>query len=457
MSGRKNNNNNNSNDDMMKNVVNKYINDKEAAKANINKQSPDYKNDLKPNDYHSQFQAPENNIPMGNHKELLNSPEFQDIFLKKPYEPKIKGVIKEQFQNGVLVEPQQLNNVYKQPVEEQEQPILQNRNIPEEKRIPFQNAYQAPPQPTPNFFNSKDSYLQDEEIHQAKKFQQDYTQRGNTMRNDSQFFWRDIDIHTLPHGVFYHPNTRLQIRPVELKEIQHIATLDNETIMEARKKLNDLLDNCVSIVLFNGTVGTINDIKEGDRLYLILLLREITFQEGNMLTVSTTCQCNNPIKIELVRQHLEYYDISPDIESYWDTNSNCFAFPTSLRKNPIYMAPPSIGIQTSFIEWAQYRAKKRLPINESFYKIIPYTKINQDYLRIDEIEQELARFEKDLSPELFSYLDDTVTNYMKFGIKGLVKKCSCGREVRTNKVFPRRAKDLFLISGAFRKFTKKHS
>ena len=474
MSDRRNKNNQNT-DDTLRNVANKYIQEKSS---NVNQQSPDYKQEPTQEqkvDYHDQFKPRGNKVD-----DIVNSQGFADMFLSKEYQPKQpKGKIVKQAVNGETVDepietfshhqpsrPEIQQQYYEQPIPQQVRKPAQrshfetiqpdNRHYtpdqpPVQERVVFQNSFS---EPSRTMLNTKNVYFE-EEVAQVKNFHQEYTSK--TRHNNENFYYREIDIATFPLGAFYHPNTRLQIRPVELMEIQHIATLDNESVTEARNKINDLLNNCISFIKSDGSFGTIDNVKEGDRLYLILLLRELTFQEGPMLSVTATCSCKQTVKIELVRAHLEFLKIGEEIEPYWDAINNCFILETSLKRSPILLAPPSIGIQTSFIEWAQYRMKRKLPVNESFFKIVPFTKVGVDIINIDEIEQELIQFETKLSKELFIYLDDVINNYMKFGVKGLVKKCTCGLEVRTNRVLPRRAKDLFIIPGAFRQFTKKHS
>ena len=49
-----------------------------------------------------------------------------------------------------------------------------------------------------------------------------------------------------------------------------------------------------------------------------------------------------------------------------------------------------------------------------------------------------------------------IVDHMKFGIKGLVDKCSkCGSEVHTDMTFPGGASNIFIISSPLGRFKKK--
>ena len=55
--------------------------------------------------------------------------------------------------------------------------------------------------------------------------------------------------------------------------------------------MNDILQSCVRIKYSDGKMGSYLEVKDQDRLFLIFLIRELTFQQGNSLTVSTKCGC----------------------------------------------------------------------------------------------------------------------------------------------------------------------
>ncbi|HEX2549570.1 MAG TPA: hypothetical protein VHM20_07065, partial [Gammaproteobacteria bacterium] len=114
--------------------------------------------------------------------------------------------------------------------------------------------------------------------------------------------------------------------------------------------------------------------------------------------------------------------------------------------------------------WIQDQKYKNKPMDASFVKIAPYT-INAVELSVEELSQLQDEFINGLKmkpkgEEEFQFLNDVVdrfrNNTFKMGLKGMMKQCPlCGTEVRTNTVFPKRARDLFIVPNAFRHFIKK--
>ena len=106
---------------------------------------------------------------------------------------------------------------------------------------------------------------------------------------DLQFF--NFDIKELPCGEFYPAGTIFMVRPAQVKEIQAYSMVDDNNFYDIVEKMNDILQSCVRIKYSDGKMGSYLEIKDQDRLFLIFLVRELTFQQGNSLTVPARCGC----------------------------------------------------------------------------------------------------------------------------------------------------------------------
>lgn len=277
--------------------------------------------------------------------------------------------------------------------------------------------------------------------------------------------YRDFPITQLPLGKLYHPNLRLEFRALTVGEISNYSTLETNDVNLVRPKLDEILQKCLKLSN-RGMKLNYKNIFVNDRLYLIYAIREFTFQNGRVLTLPVTCDdtCKHAFDIELVRQNMEIWPNTEEIWQYYKPEYGCFVFETTIQDEPYYLRPPTIGIQESFYYWIQDQQYKNKDIDASFVKIMPYM-ANAVELSIDEISTLQDEFlqglkEKPNAEEEFQFLNDTVdkfkNNDFHLGLKGMMKRCpKCGKEVRTSTVFPKRARDLFIVPNAFRYYLKK--
>jgi hypothetical protein len=267
--------------------------------------------------------------------------------------------------------------------------------------------------------------------------------------SDLQFF--NFDIRELPCGKFYPTGTVFMVRPAQVKEIQAYSMVDDNNFIDIVEKMNDMLQACVRIKYPDGKVGSYLEVKDQDRLFLVFLIRELTFQQGNSLTVNVNCSCGQTIEIELKRENFRPFEIDEKLEKYFNLSTRCFNFKTVNGKT-FEITPPNIGLQKSFSEYIiKENNEKRTP-NLAFLKIIPFLMAGRTSITYDGIKAKVADFEKidDIS---FQFLNSAVTK-MTFGVKELVKKCQCGQEVHADMQFPNGASGIFVIHDAFEAYIK---
>jgi len=275
--------------------------------------------------------------------------------------------------------------------------------------------------------------------------------KSDSRATDLQFF--SFDCSELPLGIFYPKGATIMVRAAQVKEIQSYSMVDDNNFYDIVEKMNDMLASCVRIKYSDGSMGTFRDIKDGDRYYLIFLIRELTFQKGSSLNVKAKCDCGEKIEIPLSREHFEFYDIDDNLAPYFNMNKKLFVLET-LGGEVFELGVPNIGLQKSFTERIVDDYRKKENPNMAFLKIIPFTISHLSKVEEKFLNKKLYEFQN-MDSESFQFLN-AVVNKMQFGISKLKKNCDkCGTEVRTDMQFPGGASAIFIVHDAFARFIKK--
>jgi hypothetical protein len=272
-------------------------------------------------------------------------------------------------------------------------------------------------------------------------------QKDNSRTTDLQY--QAFDCSLFPCGIFYLNGTTIQVRPALVKEIQAYSMVDDNNFPDIIDKMNDMLMACVRVKYSNGDIGSYLDIKEQDRIYLLFLIRDLTFQQGMYLTVNKECKCKNEVQVELKPAHFIYFKLNETMEKYFDNYNKCFTF--DYKGQEFNLTMPNIGLQKSFTDYITEEVGQKKDPNLSFLKIMPFLLGDRNYIDSKEIKEQLKTFQS-LSVDAFQFLNSAIS-HMKFGIEKLRKNCSvCGKEVHTEMVFPNGASGIFVIHDAFERF-----
>jgi len=254
----------------------------------------------------------------------------------------------------------------------------------------------------------------------------------------------------LPLGKFYPKGTRVLVRPALVKEIQAYSMVEEKNPYDVIEKMNDMISACVRIKYMSDDVASYLEVKDGDRFFLLFLIRELTFQKGNTLAAQETCDCGEHVNIELSRNNFTYHETESKIMKFYDDYKRKFIFPTKLGK--VYeMGMPCIGLQKSFSEYILKEFKDKKAQNMAFLKIMPFLLSDRRNIAVEEIKNKLEEFQN-LDISEFQFLDSVASKF-KFGISGAKAKCTgCGMEVSTDNIFPSGAAGLFADDNGFDKF-----
>ena len=153
--------------------------------------------------------------------------------------------------------------------------------------------------------------------------------------NDSDLLnYLSVDLNALPAGMFYKVGTKIMIRAAEVHEIQAYSAIVNENLVDVTEKMNELLSRCVRIKFSNGSIGSYKDIRDNDRIYLIFMIRELTFQKNINLAKDVICQeCEKEFKIQYratptqdCRKTFVNFEMKDEMKEFFDINERCFVF-----------------------------------------------------------------------------------------------------------------------------------
>lgn len=264
----------------------------------------------------------------------------------------------------------------------------------------------------------------------------------------------NIPLDVLPCGLFYKPGTKISIRAAKVQEVQAYSVVDDNNYLDITEKMNAILSSCVKYTFPNGSLGSYKDVRDGDRLFLIFMIRELTFPGGKNLSKDVTCSnCGHEFKMELratssdkVSKTFVNYEMPEKISKFFDRNERVFVF--NINSVDYKLAPPTIGIQEVFFGDIKTKIQGDKSPNVAFLKLSSFLLHDRNKITEDGIKAKEQEFKR-MDMKTFQILNQAV-NQMLFGIKELKTNCpSCGLEVHTDMVFPSGASTIFVIPDAF--------
>jgi len=269
--------------------------------------------------------------------------------------------------------------------------------------------------------------------------------------------WKNLPVKVLPTGGDFYPDgTQIAIRPAEVKEIRHFSSIDETDMLDIDSKLNMILDSCCTMQFPGEGVVSYKDLKQEDRFFIIMAIRDLTFIKGEnriILSPKTNCgkdNCSFKYGVELRTGVLTNYQIDSKIYKYYSKSERKFIFTLKKNGKQIKMSIPSIGVLSAITEYVRNSVRTGKEVDESFIKIAPFVFDewrNLTEKEIDRVYQESINWSKE---EFSIYYE--MTNLIKIGTKLEISlPCEqCGaREVTAPISFPGGFRSLFVISDIF--------
>jgi len=270
--------------------------------------------------------------------------------------------------------------------------------------------------------------------------------------------WKNIPVDVLPTEGFYYPyGTRIAIRAAEVREIRHFSTIDDDDRLDIEEKLSYVLDRCLRMDFPNEGVISYKDLKQEDRFFLILAIRDLTFVKGeNSILLKTKKKCNETPEcpfnngIELRTGALSSYKIEDKIMKYYNNETGSFIFTIKKTGKKVEMFIPSIGITQAISSYVGEAARMSVVIDPGFLQISPFLFNDWRDLTFDQFVNKMRECDY-WSKEEYSVLFE-LSQRIKVGTK-MEAKQNCpvcgGMEVTADITFPQGIRSLFLISDIF--------
>lgn len=276
--------------------------------------------------------------------------------------------------------------------------------------------------------------------------------------------WIDVDKRLLgDRAIFYPEDWQFRIKPATVEAIRNWSTIDNENPNSIDDVFNEILKSCLAIVTTQGPLPWSN-VRSWDRFFFILLIREYTFQQGEKkIEYTEDCpNCDNPVTFTLNSGSLMYELPDKEIMKYFsveeqnwliDPNEYDVEWPEHVT---LYL--PTLEKDANIKAWMIDRVQNKKKIDQVFIKFLTWMapKISKDLtIAQRQIREYEVKF-KSWDTEMFSFMNDVVTNIMVTPSTKLIATCPvCGEEVTSDIRFPNGVSDLFNVSSGRKKFGKK--
>jgi len=251
----------------------------------------------------------------------------------------------------------------------------------------------------------------------------------------------NVPVDTLPsEGMFYPQGTKFMIRAANAGEIKHWSTIEEDNTNDVDDHLNYILEHCLRVKMPGIPNASWKDLKEIDRFYLILSIRDFTFTDGsNELQLKINENTYMPLK----KDNIDFLEWNPKLLKYYNDVDRCFTFPTKNKKiEKINVYVPCLGVGNWLKTYGQRKQQQKQGFDMDFMSIAPL--LLRDYRGLNDMayqsfvescqdfgpyEWSLITHVRDLMQDSidakFKYIDDggveqeAPITFLKGGLKGL--------------------------------------
>jgi hypothetical protein len=243
-------------------------------------------------------------------------------------------------------------------------------------------------------------------------------------------------------GVFYPSDLIITISPLKVKHIRHFSTIDENDEIDISSKLNFVINSSVAVqTSMPGFVPS--SLLEIDRLYLLFLVRNITFTEfPSIIKLESTCDsCQNVDMVDVKAERLGAIR-EGSLDSYLSMYSE------SSRSIEIQMQNETVRLYLPSMHNLEASRRQIIDMQISSedqdrfmicFMVPPGKQLN---------ERDFAMFEKEIeewSPDKYTAVKSFINKVNSSYSIDVYYKCSgCGAGVATPLRFHRGIKELFV-------------
>mgnify|MGYP003121385092 CR=1 FL=1 len=217
---------------------------------------------------------------------------------------------------------------------------------------------------------------------------------------DRKYGWIRLHADMFPSaGRYYTEDIKILIKAATVKEIQHFSIIDENDPYSVDEAITDLLTICTK-VSYADNAGSWKDIKEEDKIYIILAIRELTFAEDeNKISFTVKCNsCKSDNEMEIKNENFQRKELPEKIAKYYDHDRRMFLIKTK-SFGQIIMTPPSVGVMRTIADYIKNISTSGENVKEymPFLKVLPY--LTPDWrgltiLKINNLKMDFLRWDK---------------------------------------------------------------
>jgi len=182
--------------------------------------------------------------------------------------------------------------------------------------------------------------------------------------------WERLKITDLPtQGLFYPEGTEIVIRSATAGETRHWSTLNEDDIFALDDMLNYVLERCCSLKFPDGKFSSWRDIKEVDRFYIILAIRERTFVKGDNKLQAKVSETE---KIDIVKDMVDYITFDDRVMRFYSPEERCIILPFKSSGKKVRVFLPSAGVTNWLKNYINRKRQAGEPLDEDFVGYAPF-------------------------------------------------------------------------------------
>lgn len=241
--------------------------------------------------------------------------------------------------------------------------------MPEFGPIPADEVAEAPKKA-----KKKSAY---EELEEARKEKNEELQE---VQRSTGLGYLPLKVEDLPsRGMFYPEGTKIFIRAASGGEIRHWSMTNEEDLSEIDDALNYMLERCMSMSSPSNPHMGWKDLKDLDRLYVILAIRDFTFTQGNN---ELKIKINETREEVVSKDCIEFVNFPKNLLNKYNPEGRCFTFVNkdNGRKLNIYL--PCVGVSSWIKSYVMKKNRKNEGFDRDFVTIAPL--LIRDYRNLND-------------------------------------------------------------------------
>ena len=223
-------------------------------------------------------------------------------------------------------------------------------------------------------FNESNAKEIQENVKSLGKIQRpDYT-KEDVEEVNRKFGWHQIYPEHLPtSGLYYDTSITIKIKAATTNEIMFFSTVDDTDPLSANEAIIDLLKICCK-VSFGNKQGSWKDLKDEDKVFVILSIRDLTFAEGeNKLSFTVNCpSCNTPNEMIISNENFQKRTLHEKLQKYYNESTRQLEIESKVGN--FTLCPPNLGIMKIVEDYILKIKKEGKDIKKEmpFLSVLPY-------------------------------------------------------------------------------------